>query len=213
MGTLVRLRISLSDRPGALAGVAAIIAEHGGNITAIDVQQSGAADVVDDMVVDLPDGADLGQLRLALRASGAGTLLSHQNAHAVDAVVGGLEDPVEEVRRVALASLGTTSSGGVVAPSTARAVRALGGILERDENWAMRVLAAQALGRLGQTDRAGAVAELTGAITRDPYALVREASLEALASFDPDGARPMARTVAATDPEPRVREAAANMAR
>lgn len=132
---------------------------------------------------------------------------------AVDAVVGGLEDPVEEVRRVALASLGTTSSGGVVAPSTSRAVQALGGILQRDDNWAMRVLAAQALGRLGQTDRAGAAAQLTGAITHDAYALVREASLEALASFDPNGARPMARTVAATDPEPRVREAAANMAR
>jgi HEAT repeat protein len=132
---------------------------------------------------------------------------------AVDAVVGGLEDPVEEVRRVALASLGTTSSGGVVAQSTSRAVQALGGILQRDDNWAMRVLAAQALGRLGQTDRAGAAAQLTGAITHDAYALVREASLEALASFDPNGARPMARTVAATDPEPRVREAAANMAR
>ena len=80
-------------------------------------------------------------------------------------------------------------------------------------NWAMRVLAAQALGRLGRSDRAGAAAPLTSAITGDPYALVREASLDALASFDAPDALPIARSVAATDPEPRVREAAAKLAR
>ena len=144
---------------------------------------------------------------------------------AVDAVVGGLEDPIEEVRRVALASIGAQSLDGVGAPAIARAVKSLGKILEAypsgnvhpaeptEGNWAMRVLAAQALGRLGRSDRAGAAAPLTSAITGDPYALVREASLDALASFDAPDALPIARSVAATDPEPRVREAAAKLAR
>lgn len=152
------------------------------------------------------------------------------NDAAVDAVVGGLEDPVEEVRRVALASIGAQSLDGVgaqsldgvAAPAIERAVHALGRILDsdhgddadhRERDWPMRVLAAQALGRLGRSDRAGAAAHLTGAITGDRYALVREASLEALASFDASDAVPIARAVAVNDPEPRVREAAAKLAR
>jgi hypothetical protein len=77
----------------------------------------------------------------------------------------------------------------------------------------MRVLAAQAMGRLGS---AGAqdVAEssLRQAATHDSYALVREAALTALASFDVDGARPLARLMAGADAEPRVRDAAQRIA-
>jgi tetratricopeptide (TPR) repeat protein/HEAT repeat protein len=144
------------------------------------------------------------------------------NDAAVDAVVGGLEDPVEDVRRVALASIGAQSLDGVAAPAIERAVQALGTILDSDRgddaehaerDWPMRVLAAQALGRLGRSDRAGAAAHLTAAIKGDRYALVREASLEALASFDTADAVPIARAAVVNDPEPRVREAAAKLAR
>jgi hypothetical protein len=73
----------------------------------------------------------------------------------------------------------------------------------------MRVLAAQAMGRLG---RAGggpdAVARLTDAATKDTYALVRQAALESLASFDAGAARAVAARIATSDPEPRVRDAA-----
>ncbi|MGH7436719.1 MAG: hypothetical protein ACRENE_13680, partial [Polyangiaceae bacterium] len=81
------------------------------------------------------------------------------------------------------------------------------------ENWPMRVLAAGALGRLGAAG-AGAQAGqlLTDAATTDPYAFVRQAALSALASFDRVAAQGLARRMAASDPEPKVREAAAALA-
>jgi hypothetical protein len=87
VGTFVRLRIALADRPGALSRVAAIIGEHEGNITSVDVHRTGVVGVVDDLVVEFPDEADMAQLRIDLGASGAATLLSHQAAHAVDPIV------------------------------------------------------------------------------------------------------------------------------
>jgi hypothetical protein len=88
-------------------------------------------------------------------------------------------------------------------------VVAVGRVLEANESWALRVLAAQALGRLGS---AGAGAEasrrLVAAATRDTYALVRQAALEALAAFDVPAARALGATMATSDAEPRVREAA-----
>jgi hypothetical protein len=42
---------------------------------------------VDDLVVEFPDEADLAALRTDLGASGAATLLSQQDAHAVDPIV------------------------------------------------------------------------------------------------------------------------------
>jgi tetratricopeptide (TPR) repeat protein/HEAT repeat protein len=147
-----------------------------------------------------------------MRARAIALLGNWQSAAALDAVVGALGDPIEEVRRVALASIGGPHS--FVGSATTRAVEALGKILEgdgADPNWAIRVLAARALGRIGST--ANDAALLTRAIVHDPYALVREASLEALASFDKEGVVPIARSVAGSDPEPRVREAAAKLAR
>jgi hypothetical protein len=73
----------------------------------------------------------------------------------------------------------------------------------------MRSLAVRAMGRLGAAGaRAEASTALAHAAARDEYALVREAALRALAAFDPDSARPLARQLAASDAEPRVREAA-----
>jgi predicted amino acid-binding ACT domain protein len=110
VGTLVRLRIALADRPGSLARVAAIIAERGGNITSIDVHRAGVVAAIDDLVVEFPDENDLVALRNDLTASGAATLLSHQDAHAVDPIVSVLlraaqmigarpEDPEDELVR------------------------------------------------------------------------------------------------------------------
>lgn len=88
--TLIRLRIALADRPGALARVAAMIADHGGNIVSVDVHRAGVVSAVDDVVVDFPDGGDIPALRNDLTASGAATLVSHQAAHVNDAVVSAL---------------------------------------------------------------------------------------------------------------------------
>jgi hypothetical protein len=128
---------------------------------------------------------------------------------AVEAVVAGLEDSSESVQRVALAAVGAPRADGGHTPASARSVSAVAKILGTHESWAMRVLAARAMGRLGA---AGAGPEasrtLTDAATKDSYALVRQASLESLASFDASAGRALAARMAASDAEPRVREAA-----
>ena len=125
-----------------------------------------------------------------------------------EAVALGLEDSSEAVQRVALAAVGvarTTATKTRVADPAAAAVAR---ILASHPNWAIRILAAQALGRLGAGGVDASKAHLERAIEADPYALVREAALVALGGFDLDAARAMAGRVSASDPEPRVREAA-----
>ena len=128
-------------------------------------------------------------------------LARSQSDAATAAVVQAVSDPNEAVQRVALAAIG--------AQSDARAAVAVGKLLATHENWAMRVLAAQALGRLGGAgSRESASRGLREAATTDAYALVREASLVAMASYDAKGARELASQMAKKDAEPRVRETA-----
>ena len=54
---------------------------------------------------------------------------------------------------------------------------------------------------------------LAASATDDPFALVRQSALEALSSFDPRTAGTIARRMAASDPEPRVREVARSLER
>jgi HEAT repeat protein len=124
---------------------------------------------------------------------------------ATAAVVLATGDTNETVQRVALSAIG--------AQRDPRAVAAVGKVLEQTEAWALRVLAAQAMGRLGAagapgSDAAEAAQHLRRAATKDTYALVREAALKALATFDPRAARDLAETIERSDPEPRVRDAA-----
>ncbi len=132
---------------------------------------------------------------------------------ATDAVVAAIEDSNEVVQRVAIAAVGAPRQGGRMVPGDERAVAALGKILATHDSWALRILAAQALGRVGAAGAKSAAAHLADAAAKDSYALVRQAALEALSSFDPAGARVLAQRLAATDPEPRVREAASALAR
>jgi tetratricopeptide (TPR) repeat protein/HEAT repeat protein len=127
------------------------------------------------------------------------------NPSAIAAVVRALSDSNEVVQRTALSAIGSQADRAAVA--------AVGRILDAHESWAMRVLAAQAMGRLGSAGaRATAETSLREAATHDAYALVREAALIALASFDADAARPLAQAMSKTDAEPRVREAAQRIA-
>ncbi|HEY6460892.1 MAG TPA: HEAT repeat domain-containing protein, partial [Polyangiaceae bacterium] len=137
-------------------------------------------------------------------------LVAHASSDAaVEAVVAALEDSSEAVQRVALAAVGAPRSDGGHAPASTRSVSAVGKILTTHESWAMRVLAARAMGRLGAAGAGPDAARLLGeAATRDAYALVRQAALESLASFDAAGARALASRMATSDAEPRVREAA-----
>ncbi len=132
---------------------------------------------------------------------------------AAAAVVAGLEDPSEDVRRVALSAVGSSGTPGARSAMSEQAATASERILTSDTNWAIRVLAARALGRLGASGLARASAPLQLAAEHDSYALVRQAALEALASFDASGAAAVAARMAETDPEPRVRETAKALAR
>ncbi|HLK40722.1 MAG TPA: tetratricopeptide repeat protein [Polyangiaceae bacterium] len=137
------------------------------------------------------------------------TLVARSSSDAAtEAVVAGLEDRSETVQRIALAAVAAPRADGRPVPATERAVTAVGAILAGHESWAMRVLAAQALGRLGGAGAHDARNRLLDAVSHDAYALVREAALRALASFDVSAARSAAAKIAAQDPEPRVREVA-----
>ncbi len=132
---------------------------------------------------------------------------------AMDAVIAGLEDPSDSVQRITLSSIAAPRSDGGPAAGSEATVEAVGKVLAGHESWAIRILAARALGRLGGAHQASAATWLTRAASQDAYALVREAALEALATFDPSGASVLARQMAASDPEPRVRAAASTLAR
>src|SRR5947209_18602944 len=90
MGNLMRLRVSLADRPGALARVATVIAGHGGNITSVDAQQVDAESAIDDLVVDFSEEPDLADLRKDLATNGGATVLSHQQTQVTDPIVASL---------------------------------------------------------------------------------------------------------------------------
>lgn len=121
------------------------------------------------------------------------------------AVVSAVDDPDESVQRVALAAIGAH-------PDPAAAV-AVAKLLRTHENWAMRVLGAQALGRLGAAGSGPATTRaLREAALHDGYALVREAALLALATYDKTASAQVAAEVAQKDVEPRVRETAKRIA-
>ena len=135
------------------------------------------------------------------------TMLSRSKTDgAATAIAEAVTDSNETVQRVALASAGGHAD--------AKSVAAVGKVLRGNESWAMRVLAAQALGRLGAAGAGGtATKELESATNpaTEKYALVREAALVALASYDKATAARLAGTMATADPEPRVRETAAKI--
>jgi cellulose synthase operon protein C len=120
---------------------------------------------------------------------------------ATAAVLAATHDSNEAVVRAALAAIGDRWS-----PPALEAVVA---VLERRDRFALRVLAAEALGRLGVAGGGEETARpLRDAATHDDFALVREAALTSLARFDLGSARQLAARLVATDPEPRVRDAA-----
>jgi hypothetical protein len=141
----------------------------------------------------------------AIRMKAVVLLASSTSDAAASEVVRATRDASEAVQRVAFGAIGTQRS--------AEAIQAVTQALEHHDNWAMRVLAAAALGRLGLAGGGDEVARtLRRSATRDEYALVREAALMSLAKFDPVGGRELADQMAAADPEPRVRDAARGVA-
>ncbi len=113
------------------------------------------------------------------------------------AVGAALKDELGAVRRAALATLDASD------PQAAAAVIAL---LEVEPDWALRALAAETLGRvaLGSAS-APVVAALSQRASKDAFALVREAALEALVLVDPAAAKRVLEVSHDSDPEPRVK--------
>ena len=123
------------------------------------------------------------------RIRALGAIAGSTSAAAENARVGALADSSEAVRRVAIGSIGLRPSSNASASASAQAVAK---VLANDSSWAMRVLSAEALGRMGAaTPDAKTIeaASLTKAATDDSFALVREAALEALVAVDPSSAR------------------------
>jgi len=145
-----------------------------------------------------------------LRTQALALLAGSDAAEASSALVDAMSDPDESVQRVALAAVGTRPSH-----RTPRAFEACARMLAHNDAWALRVLAAEALGRLGKLASGEvstvAASELEQATLGDAYAMVREAALRALATVDPHAAMSTAQRVVSNDPEPRVRDAARAM--
>ncbi len=151
----------------------------------------------------------------AMRAQATLLLARSGSPAATEALVRALGDPVAEVQRTALTAIGAKPEPSAVA-AVQRIILARDGGSDRGattaEPWAMRVLAVQAMGRLGAAGaRSAAETSLRAAATQDPYALVREAALHSLGSFDVTAARALALTLE-NDPEPRIREVARQVA-
>ena len=117
------------------------------------------------------------------------------------ALIDALSDNDNVVQRTALGLLGELG--------TPQAVDAIAKILSQSPDWALRLHAAKAIGRMPQTKVPAAVVEtLAGKAQRDDYALVRQAAMESLAQIAPNSAKTVATLLAKNDPEPQVRETA-----
>ncbi|HRG94860.1 MAG TPA: HEAT repeat domain-containing protein [Polyangiaceae bacterium] len=142
----------------------------------------------------------------ALRVKAIALLARSKSEAAQAAMVGALTDPDVNVQRVALNAVG--------AAANQRATDEVVRVLREHRQWSMRTLACAALGRIGKAGGAGApAAALHAAARAEPFALVREAALLALVEADAAKARVLAAEMAKSDPEPRVRETAAKVAR
>ena len=113
------------------------------------------------------------------------------------AVAAALKDDLSAVRRAALTALVASD------PQSAAAVIAL---LEVEPDWALRALAASTLGRAAAgSPSAAVVTALSQRASKDTFALVREAALEALVLVDPAAAKRVLEVSHDSDPEPRVK--------
>lgn len=139
---------------------------------------------------------------IEVRTRAVELLATRPEAEAQAAVIDALGDPEESVQRAALSALGRIKYAPTIA--------AVAEVVRKSSNWALRVRAAQALGRLGGAEPPSdtIVEALSFAAKNDAFALVREAAARALAPIAPAAAAPLLKELASKDSEPRVRETA-----
>jgi tetratricopeptide (TPR) repeat protein/HEAT repeat protein len=141
-----------------------------------------------------------------VRALAVAFLAARPGEPALRALVGALEDQDETVVRAALAA--------AEQHRRSEATSAITELVRSSREWPLRLRAARALGGLGEAARTPeSQAALTKAAQHDPYALVREAAVRALGRVAPGAAQQTLDEIARNDPEPRVRDAAREVAR
>jgi hypothetical protein len=74
--TVLRVRVEVADRPGALAGLTGALAALAVDLVAIDVLDVDGSTVVDELLLRLPAGVGAPQVYDALHAAGAAQVLS-----------------------------------------------------------------------------------------------------------------------------------------
>ncbi|GAC1365586.1 MAG: hypothetical protein NVSMB47_16890 [Polyangiales bacterium] len=157
------------------------------------------ADAAEPFVAGLvhhPDGA--------VQARAVRWLGRRDTAGAREALVDATTDASTDVQRLAIEELETRGD--------ASSVGALTALLTTSKTWSIRADAARALGAIGKRDPQSAVViPLQKAAIDDAYAFVSETALRALAASGRPQARSTLESSAKSDPEPRVREAAARL--
>src|SRR5207248_434285 len=117
-----------------------------------------------------------------------------------------LTDASADVQRLAIEELSTRGD--------ATSVKALAVILTTHKQWSVRADAARTLGIVGKRDaKADVIPVLEKAALGDSFAFVRETSLRALAESGRPAGKSALERAAKGDPEPRVREIAAVLAK
>jgi hypothetical protein len=90
VGNVIRLRIQLADRAGALGQAATVIGVHGGNIVFIDIHRTEGEVAVDDLVVEFAEPPDFDELAHDLTTNATTSLLWHEPAEGEDPLIQGL---------------------------------------------------------------------------------------------------------------------------
>ncbi|HVR19525.1 MAG TPA: HEAT repeat domain-containing protein, partial [Polyangiaceae bacterium] len=137
-----------------------------------------------------------------VRVAAVDFLGSRSDPAAREAVAHAIDDREPLVRRSALAAVSKGNAAGAAAAAR---------LLAAEEDWALRVLSAEALGRAGAPEMDDVVAALARAARSDGYALVREAAARALHAVSPARARDVLQGLAKTDAERRVRDVACEL--
>lgn len=139
-----------------------------------------------------------------VRARAVQFLSTRPEENAIEAVLGALEDDDKLVQRAALDT--------VTHVHDTRAVTAVTGLITGDADWPIRVRATEALGEMAAGSANETVARVLEDVARtDDFAFVRQAAVESLHAVAGNDARKTLREVAEHDPEPRVRQRAAEL--
>jgi tetratricopeptide (TPR) repeat protein/HEAT repeat protein len=204
---IVALEALLVGGNGKAAGFGAFVAAGDDASGAARTGAAKIADAAEPFVAGLVRHPDAGVQARAVRWLGRRT--SNQ---ARDALIDALSDDDLEVSRLAIEELSRQGDARAIAP--------LVEVLGRSRNWSVRAEAARAIGEIGKRDPsapvlpplASTILGRDGAVA-DKFAFVREAALRALAATGRSEGKAILERAAKDDPEPRVRETAAKLAR